>query len=146
MGEVPPNVCTIWAHYIKSLHCLIPSVIGLALRNLVEAMQVLVHVMVNMHAKKVAKFGLHKEVANLNCMTFKKTYLVLSLVACTDATEMTSLYSKSLSMKVVQAPPVVQTLAYTESKPDNYLVFSVLTMLFCCFICGLIALIYSLKV
>ena len=79
-------------------------------------------------------------------LTFKKTYLVHSLVACTDATEMTSLYSKSLSLKVVQAPPTVQTLAYTESKPDNYLVFSVLTMLFCCFICGLIALIYSLKV
>ena len=47
-------------------------------------------------------------------------------------------------MKVMQPGPA--THVYIDSKPENYLVLSVLTMFFCCFICGLIALIYSLQV
>ena len=47
-------------------------------------------------------------------------------------------------MKVVQPGPAKNI--YIDSKPDNYLIFSVLTMIFCFFICGLIALIYSLQV
>lgn len=42
--------------------------------------------------------------------------------------------------------PAVTPVYQTEVKPENYLLLSVLNMVLCCFLCGLIALIYSLQV
>ena len=43
-------------------------------------------------------------------------------------------------------PAVTPMYIQTEGKPENYLLLSVLNMVLCCFLCGLIALIYSLRV
>ena len=43
-------------------------------------------------------------------------------------------------------PAVTPMYFQTEVKPENYLLLSILNMVLCCFLCGLIALIYSLQV
>ena len=43
-----------------------------------------------------------------------------------------------------QLPPGVTV--YAKSQPQNYLVLSILTTFFCCFILGIMAIIYSNKV
>jgi len=48
-------------------------------------------------------------------------------------------------IQVVQGQPV-QSHVLVELKPPNYVVMSVITMLFFCFIFGLIALLLSLQV
>ena len=71
-------------------------------------------------------------------MCIQESELPLSQVVCAADGNLLS------PMKVVQPGPAKNI--YIDSKPDNYLIFSVLTMIFCFFICGLIALIYSLQV
>ena len=47
----------------------------------------------------------------------------------------------------MQTQPAVTPMYFqTEVKPENYLLLSILNMVLCCFLCGLIALIYSLQV
>ena len=47
----------------------------------------------------------------------------------------------------MQTQPAVTPMYFqSEVKPENYLLLSVLNMVLCCFLCGLIALIYSLQV
>ena len=57
-------------------------------------------------------------------------------------------YTLTLShmhMQVVQGQPI-RSQVFVELKPPNYVIMSVITMLFFCFIFGLIALLLSLQV
>lgn len=55
-------------------------------------------------------------------------------------------YHAGVQVTVVTQQPSVPTMLDIEAKPNNYLVLSIINMLFCFFILGLIALIFSLQV